>query len=399
MNPSTQGWITKLQLASESFFNNSKNWDEHEFYDYLLNAGFIYGTNISCINTELKTELNYTQEELAKLNLVYALMHVCKSKSAGTTNTSEIEQIISFYTQITSNSKKNFGVSLASKNNALNLETIIHNRVQPKGSLLQKNFSKLLTNAMLFADVICFQIWLKQPEKLNQLAIELEGVLINLVYLAIQEKTELGKYEELIMKLLLSSLRYEKRNQNKMCAFDEVNFKILDDYSIKKYAIDLICMAIYSDELIEVSESEFVFQLALKIDLAANEVQSSIEYLQKFVTEYKSEIAYFNAKNPLQNFYSRTQRNTQVLLRRNKKRLTQEIMESKELFILLKASTNRDLSLTEKQKVKEQLFDIFKSIPSLAIFALPGGGVLLPIIIRFIPKLLPSSFNENNKFN
>jgi hypothetical protein len=26
---------------------------------------------------------------------------------------------------------------------------------------------------------------------------------------------------------------------------------------------------------------------------------------------------------------------------------------------------------------------------------LPGGSLLLPILIKFIPKLLPSAFNEN----
>ena len=41
------------------------------------------------------------------------------------------------------------------------------------------------------------------------------------------------------------------------------------------------------------------------------------------------------------------------------------------------------------------LADIFKSIPSLAIFILPGGAVLLPIFIKLIPKLLPSAFDEN----
>ncbi len=39
--------------------------------------------------------------------------------------------------------------------------------------------------------------------------------------------------------------------------------------------------------------------------------------------------------------------------------------------------------------------DVFKSIPSLAIFLLPGGAVLLPIFIKLIPALLPSSFDEN----
>ena len=66
-----------------------------------------------------------------------------------------------------------------------------------------------------------------------------------------------------------------------------------------------------------------------------------------------------------------------------------------ELMVLLSKSTLRELNAEEKKKVQNQLLDIFKSIPSLAIFLLPGGAVLLPIFIKLIPKLLPSSFDEN----
>ena len=52
-------------------------------------------------------------------------------------------------------------------------------------------------------------------------------------------------------------------------------------------------------------------------------------------------------------------------------------------------------SKAEKKRVKTQLLDICKSVPSLAIFMLPGGGVLLPLLIKFIPELLPSAFNDN----
>ncbi|MSP84980.1 MAG: hypothetical protein EXR18_04030, partial [Flavobacteriaceae bacterium] len=75
--------------------------------------------------------------------------------------------------------------------------------------------------------------------------------------------------------------------------------------------------------------------------------------------------------------------------------LFKELSESKELMVLLAKSTKRDLDDSEKKKVKKQLLDICKSIPSLAIFLLPGGSLLLPILIKFIPKMLPSSFNEN----
>lgn len=393
MNPSTQGWINKLQANSNFIFTETEKWQEEDLYVLLQQSGFVYGTNVHCFNSGVSDKLNYTQEELAKLNLISALFLVYQSTHS---DQKAIDKILQFYTEISVNSKSSFSFSLLAKNETLELEKIIHQRIQPKGSLIQKNFSNLLTNALLFVDVICFELWLKQPEKLKSFAVEMEGVLINLVYLAIQEKSNLGNYEELIMKLLQSSLRYEKQNQNEMLPFEAINFDLLSSFSSKKYALDLVCMAMYSDELIETSESAFVFKLAKKLDLKDKEAEKSIVQLKQFVAQHKSKIAYFNNKNPLQNFYNRTQRNTQVLLQRNKKRLVQEIMESKELLYLLKESTFRNLSDDEKQKVKEQLFDIFKSIPSLAIFALPGGGILLPIIIRFIPQLLPSSFNENN---
>ena len=62
---------------------------------------------------------------------------------------------------------------------------------------------------------------------------------------------------------------------------------------------------------------------------------------------------------------------------------------------LLAQSSKRDLDIEEKKKVKKQLLDICKSIPSLTIFLLPCGALLLPILVRFIPQLLPSAFNEN----
>ena len=89
-----------------------------------------------------------------------------------------------------------------------------------------------------------------------------------------------------------------------------------------------------------------------------------------------------------------TRQEVNDLLEKNKKRLLQELQESKELVLLLKASTTRKLNEEEKIKVKEQLLDICKSIPAFAIFMLPGGALLLPLLIKLIPNLLPSAFRE-----
>lgn len=78
----------------------------------------------------------------------------------------------------------------------------------------------------------------------------------------------------------------------------------------------------------------------------------------------------------------------------NLDRLLQEIRETRELGELLaKAAAGGSLSGDEKVKVREQLIDLAKTIPALAIFAAPGGMLLLPILFKLLPfNLLPSSF-------
>jgi hypothetical protein len=83
-------------------------------------------------------------------------------------------------------------------------------------------------------------------------------------------------------------------------------------------------------------------------------------------------------------------------IQKNKKRLVKELQESKELVVLLKKATYTKLSEDEKGKVKEQLLDICKGIPAFAVFMLPGGALLLPLLIKLIPDILPSSFREDS---
>jgi hypothetical protein len=84
-----------------------------------------------------------------------------------------------------------------------------------------------------------------------------------------------------------------------------------------------------------------------------------------------------------------------ALLVKNKKRLSQEIQQSKELVGLLRKSTHTKLTEKEKEQVKTHLIDVLKTIPAFAVFMLPGGIILLPIVAKLIPDILPSSFRED----
>jgi DNA-directed RNA polymerase subunit F len=83
------------------------------------------------------------------------------------------------------------------------------------------------------------------------------------------------------------------------------------------------------------------------------------------------------------------------LLLRNKMRLGKELKQSKEAMALIRKSTHTPLTPEEREKVREQLLDICKAVPAFTIFMLPGGALLLPLVIKLIPDILPSAFRES----
>ena len=73
-----------------------------------------------------------------------------------------------------------------------------------------------------------------------------------------------------------------------------------------------------------------------------------------------------------------------------------EIRETGELGALLaKAASCLALTGEERRKVRAQLVDLAKAVPALAIFAAPGGLLLLPLLAKLLPfGLLPSAWNR-----
>ncbi len=76
-----------------------------------------------------------------------------------------------------------------------------------------------------------------------------------------------------------------------------------------------------------------------------------------------------------------------------------EVRQTGELGQLLaKAASGKTLDGEEKRKVRRQLLDLAKAVPALAIFAAPGGMLLLPILAKLLPfSVLPSAWDGEQK--
>ena len=394
INPSVPGWIDKF--FSEQKISEMKLVPENtSFYDNLKATGFIYGHIISLDTKSPIPIKGWFKEEVSKVALFNSLFGVYTITKQEVNWNDFISETVSFYNEMHPEEFNLFKKLLPKNTPSLTLEKFIDERVQTNENIISKNFSHLVTNALLFIDVLAFRQYLIHETIPDKYLKKIEETIVNIVTLALKIKTNKSQYDDLLIKLFEASIRYSKFSKNSNLSLETLQLDYFTNELEKKYLIDIAGMALWNDGVLENNESYFLYQLAETLTISDDFVQQSINDTNTFISQHKKEIPYFNYSNPVKHFYDQTTQSVVTLIARNKTRLVKEIVQSKELMVLLAYSTRRDLDEKEKKKIKKQLLDICKTIPSLTIFLLPGGSLLLPMLIKFIPTLLPSAFNEN----
>jgi len=393
MNPSSSGWIQKFinEFTKTQLIDNFQS--PILFYKQLKNTGFIYGVSVNTMLDEPVSHLNLTKEEYTKVNLFHALWYTFFSENPESTHKEGIETLILYYEAIEKGKRTIFQKITFSNSPSENLEKIISARLHETNNVLKKNATSLLTYALLYVDVLAFAYYLKQPKSLKTYLDELEKTLIETSAQALQSKKEKNKYDYLVIDLVTSSSEFISPSKFPNTLHDTASkFNTIVE---KQFILDIACLAVWDDQEVDESEYQFLKSLNKRLSFSEEHLTKGMQSLMEFSETNSQKIQLFEYSHPVKQFYKQSTNMVKLLILRNKKRLLIELNESGELLVLLGQSTNRELTSEEKSKVKEQLLDICKTVPSLTIFFIPGGSLLLPLFVKLIPKLLPSAFQEN----
>lgn len=390
MNPSATGWIDKFGFLVKEHLHCYSNFDA--LYDGLKTYGFIYGINTNTTNL-IQVEHALSEDESAKINLLTALYFTYSFKNDPADFEAFLDCIFEFYQRLEVGKISFFNKILTGNKTSSQMEKLIDSRVYLDDNVISKAFNSIITNSLLFIDVLTFKEYLDGNPKIKKHAENLEYITINITYHAINSK-EKSKNDEKLAQLFASSLSFIDSEQE---SFDgSYRDKLLNNSPCEnQYFLDVACLTVWEDQSLDYKESNFIFGIGKDLGILESKISNSLDDVATFFQLNSKKIPHLKNHNLAMQFYDSMSKIVNKLILRNRKRLQKELEESKELVALLTQSTLRDLDAEEKKKVQNQLIDIFKSIPSLAIFMLPGGAVLLPIFIKLIPKLLPSSFDEN----
>ncbi|TYB77464.1 hypothetical protein ES677_00320 [Bizionia gelidisalsuginis] len=392
MNPSTSGWIKKFEsIVRQSGLFCS---DFNALYSKLRQSGFLYGLNIFA-PPQFEFEHTYSKDEIGKVNLLTGLYHTYVFTTGDTNFNTFLTNVVQFYKDLEVSDLSLWDKLFIRSSDASVLERLINDRVQLDNNLLTRNFNKTVTNSLVFIDILTFRQHLKTGINVNTYAARLETILVNITYDALNYKVDNNKKDLDFLKSLRESISYVKDDSKNFNLNYRRALETDFNYYEKKYFLDIACLAIWEDVFEDDKAYNFVKSVGVDMNLSVEEINDALNHIVAFNKRHKEEFSVFKTSTPIANFYDNSSKLVMKLIKRNSKRIFKELVQSKDLMVLLTQATTRDLTKEEQKKVQSQLIDIFKTIPSLAIFILPGGAILLPIVVKLIPNMLPSTFNDN----
>ena len=294
------------------------------------------------------------------------------------------------------------------KSKELIAEELLEKRLKVKGSLIENLWVSFFHNSLLFLDVFYFRLWMdekdtiKTVDSLRKEKQNLRLSLLKVIAAAANADDEIQKEERKLFNMFLKSADLDAElaaDARKMIddklTVDDVDIPTVDSWILKKYFLELAILAVWADQVVAEEEREFINKLSKKLGFSEEETESSMVAIESFVLSHWDEMGFFLKNKDYAIVGKLFMKQMGKVATKNKDRIATEIKESKELMELMTASVNRELTPDEKEKVRAQLVDILKMLPTFVIIALPGTFLTLPILLKILPKsALPSAFQE-----
>lgn len=410
LSPGAKGWIKKYeQLLDEGMFTITEpkpvhiSTDEHLRLES-LRTGLVFGFPTQLLYASSLPQGQWTVEEKLKVLLFESLLFVYTLECKETSREDFLQKVLGFYKMHDSRSILNFYKKLIPESDYDKLEKILDKRIGIRKTMENKLWVNYLNNSVVYLDVLLFKKYLSSPEYTLQVNYKQRvTTLLKTIIMAINSDNNVANREKMLFDVFLASANLkedERKIMNQHFKNGDVSFEDVDgchqeDWIFKHYLLDVCSLCIFADNDATDEELKFLQDFCAFYKIPIDELPNSIALVETFLLENQQNISFLKESSQYDKLFSNLSRRWIKILSRNKDKLAQELKQSKELVYLINKSMKEELSPEEKEKVRVQFLDIVKSMPALAIFMLPGGAILLPLVLKVIPDLVPSAFKNN----
>ncbi|MBN4072884.1 hypothetical protein JYT74_02465 [Crocinitomix catalasitica] len=413
MNPGSKGWIKKyftiLDDYKETFNRYPRNLltAEELIYGYLQPTGIMYGFPTSLLFLSNEYLKDWNSEESFKVLLLEGLIlvdHIQEGEFDMQSLEGSLARFVQFYEETEIEHAKKGWLDFKDLDTYAKLESIIAQRVDIKSSFSHKLWTSYLNNSLIFQDLLLYHEYHGGANVLTLSAKRADFMLdmVKVVACAAHADGELQDEEQAIFDVFMASARLEGERRDIAKTFwdegrtvQEIEFKYTTSWLLKRYILEIAILTVWSDRIVVEAEHEFLNDLIEKLDIPVEEKDKSFIAIETFVMNNYDQVPFLSGQKDSEMLMGAAADRWKRILGRNKDKLAKELKQSKELMALIAKSTTEELTDEEKEKAKTQFKDIARTIPSLTLFMLPGGSLLLPIVLKIIPDLIPTAFRSN----
>jgi len=409
-SPGSKNWIAKFfQLLDKDVISldldlvQSNESDITHFISH--RTGLVYGNAMHLLFSHGLDASKFTHDEKLKLLLFETLLFTYLRKKQGVFDQDAfLESLVDFYGTTQESGVFAWFDRVFKGKAGLDIEEILAQRIHVKSTFFGANYwLNHMSNAFVFLDIVLYRAFLEgKIHSFSSHYHDYASSLMNSVIYAAYADNNVEEKEQRVLWHFLASTELEKVHRNRFenriltgVPLKVIKQEFIEDKLLSKVSYELGIFLIQGTHQPSEIEYKHLKSLGGSIGLTEKEMQESMEMCTAYMLQNQNENLVFQSETDTGYVFKSFSQKWIRILGRNKDKLVQEMRESKELMALIQKSRKEELSPMEKEQVRTQFMDLIKTMPSIALFLLPGGSLLLPLILKLVPELVPSAFKVN----
>jgi hypothetical protein len=416
MRPNEKGWLKEyldfrkdLLVGITGDAARKSSHPEHSLYRIIQPTGLMYGHSVGAL-THPEQE---TWDDKDKMKILLAeslissslLFHEKATKDPGEISNvivKTLENIGNFYNNIFPELSTPAKTLFGRKKTPLELaEKILDKRIERTGDFEGNFWTYFFHNSLLFLDVFIFGQWIHTnadrivADFFRYEREELRFSVVKVIAAASHANKEVVYEEKKLMEFFLHStdLSAEKRKEavkifEQGIEISEINLPSENSWILRKFFLEMAVLTIWADKKVEQAELDFLKRFSVHLGFNEEDLENSMIAIEGFVLEHWEQLEYLQNKQDYNQVSESFIKRVARIAEKNKGRLMKELQNSDDIMNLLRKARSNELTLEEKERMRKELIQILKTVPTFVIISLPQKFLTLPILLKILPKNL-----------
>jgi len=415
MRPGEKGWLKdylefRKGLLKDFITEDRKgSHPDHSLYRIIQPTGLMYGQGVSDIDYPNQQDWSdkdkmkvLLAESLVSSSLLYHDTPVNNPEDISNVIMKTMERIGNFYNNIFPELATPTKTLFGKKKSPLELaEKILDKRIEHTADFAGNFWAYFFHNSLLFLDVFIFGQWIHTnadrivADFFRYERDELRFSVAKVIAAAAHANKEVAYEEKKLFEFFLSStnLAADRRKEAQKIFEDgvdisEVNLPSENSWILKKYFLEIAILTIWSDKKVEQAELDFLKHFCQYLGFNDDDLENSLMAVEGFVLEHWEQLGHLQNRQDYHQVSEQFIKRVARIAEKNKGRLMKELQGSDDVMMLLKKARANELTLEEKERMRQDLIQVLRTIPTFVITSLPQKFLTLPILLKILPKNL-----------